>query len=144
MKTGLGTLPVVPCLRSPLPSDAPLCLPEHPMPCSYQQDCHVYRMVWDPMQWFSLGGSPVLLTQLAALKLAQSVGTLARLSHAANSDALDTAYPSLVVFLRGQFWDQSCFILMMWTRGQSALSICLQMAPRWEEVSICLMKERPC
>jgi len=43
------------------------------------------------------------------------------------------------VFLRGQYWGQSClmFLLMIRVRGLSARSVSLQMTPNWEEVRIC-------
>lgn len=47
---------------------------------------------------------------------------------------------SLIVFLRGWYWDWPCLVslLTIWTRGLSAPSVSMQMASSWEEVSICL------
>lgn len=47
---------------------------------------------------------------------------------------------SLVVFLRGLYWDRPCLMsfLIIWMRGMSAPSVNLKMSPMWEEVLISL------
>lgn len=51
----------------------------------------------------------------------------------------------VMVFLRGQYWGQSCFMSsqMIWVRGLSACSVSLQMTPNSEEVRICLRVGKP-